>query len=406
MKIAYLTSLYPALSHTFIRREVAALRRRGLEIDTMSVRPVEPADLSFEEDREEAARTWTILPVGVWKLLRTHGLMLLSHPLGYGAALGLAATHRVPGVRAAFWALLHFGEAVLLAAELEARDVRHLHTHFGNSGGTVGLLAARLLGIEWSLSVHGSKAEFDYPAAPLLGAKVRAAAFVRCVSRFGSSQLMRRSDPRDWRKLFVARCGVDVASLPALAEPPRRAEGPRRVVTVGRLVPEKGHQGLLEAFRWVAERREDVELTIVGEGADRQRLEEHAATLALESRVHLPGARSEPDVLRLVAEADVFALGSLIEGLPVVLMEAMALGTPVVAPRLSGIPELVEHERTGLLFTPGDWSELATGIERLLEDPELGEGLRQAARVRVEEDFDVSRAVEPLWKRFLEGEPS
>lgn len=404
MRIAYLTSHYPAVSHTFIRREVAALRARGLEIDTWSVRAADPAELAFEADRAEAARTGTILPAGAWRLLRAHGRMLRAHPRGYASALLLAARHRMPGARAALWAVLHFGEAVLLAAELEARGVEQLHVHFGNSGGTVGLLAARLLGIEWSLSVHGSKAEFDYPAAPLLGAKVEAAAFVRCVSRFGCSQVMRLSEPEQWRKLFVANCGVDVASLPAPAEAPPPEPRPRRIVAVGRLVPEKGHVGLLEAFRWVAERRADVELTIVGEGPDRRRLERHVETLALESRVHLVGARSEPEVLELVAAADVVALASLIEGLPVVLMEAMALGTPVVAPRLSGIPELVEHERTGLLFTPGDWSELATGIERLLDEPGLCKELRRAARERVEAEFDVPRAVEPLFRRFAEGE--
>jgi glycosyltransferase involved in cell wall biosynthesis len=177
-----------------------------------------------------------------------------------------------------------------------------------------------------------------------------------------------------------------------------------RIVSVGRLSPEKAQVGLLEACAKLVEEGLDIELEIVGEGPERGRLEERIRRLGLGDRCKLVGALPETEVFRRVEGADVFALSSLIEGLPVSLMEAMALGVPVVAPRLTGIPELVVDGETGVLFHPADWGGLAAALRRLLEDASLRSSLAAKGREKVACEYDVDVSVEPLWKRLLEEE--
>jgi glycosyltransferase involved in cell wall biosynthesis len=400
MAIGYLVSSYPAVSHTFVRREVTELRRRGAEIHTFSVRRPRAADLVGAADREELARTWHILPVRAAELLRAHLRMLAARPAAYASTLVRALRHRTPGLRALRYALFYFAEAVRLADELERRGVSHLHSHFSNSGATVGLLAAALLGIDWSLTLHGS-ADLDGATRPLLGQKIEAARFVACASQYLRSQAWRAVSPDCWERIFVSRCGIDLGDFRPPAQGARGpAGGPLRILCVGRLAPEKGHRGLLEALAQLLAGGVDARLCILGEGPERAALEARCGELSLGERVSLPGSTDEAGVVRALHAADVFALSSLMEGLPVVLMEAMACGVPVVAPRLCGIPELVEDGRSGLLYTPGAWDELAAALRRLAGSPELQQALALAGRSRVEADHAIARAVLPLWERL------
>lgn len=390
MRIGYLVSRYPAPSHTFIRREVEALRRRGLEIHTFSIRPPEDAT---GDDGVTRGGTWVLLPVHPARLVGAHGRMLLRRPGAYLHTLGRALAHRVPGARALLWSLFHFAEAVVLAEELERRGIEHLHNHFANAGANVGYLATRLLGIQWSLTLHGIS-EFDYPAGPLLPEKVAAAQFVACASYFGRAQAMRVTPPSQWAKLHVVRCGVSLENLPRWRPP--AAGGPLRILVVGRLAPEKGHVGLVRAFSEAVAQGLDATLRIGGAGPGRDDVQDAVRACGLGDRVRLLGRLRERQVLEEMARADAFVLPSFMEGLPVVLMEALALGVPVVAPRVAGVPELVEHGRTGLLFTPGHFAELADRILQLAADPALRRRLGHRGRRRVRACFDVERAVEPL----------
>ncbi len=401
--LAYLISEYPSVSHTFVRREIAALRRRGLAIDTFAVRAPAQESLCSPKDRQELASTWYLQPARPIKVIRDHVVALAKRPGSYLRTFARALRHRVPGMKSLLWSVFHFVEAIQLACELDRRGVQHLHTHFANSGGTIGMLASGHLGIPWSLTVHGSKAEFDYPAAPLLGAKVGAAAFVACVSHHGRSQLYRLSNIADWRKLFVSRCGVELDAFPRRsAEPP--TGGRRRILCVGRLVAEKAQTGLVEALARLIAAGYDAELALVGDGAWRPLLEAQSRELGVADRCHLLGALPEEGVRDELEKAHLFASSSLIEGLPVALMEAMAIGIPVIAPRLSGIPELVREGDTGLLYDPGNWEDLAAALSRLLEDPKLGEHLANRGRSLIETDFDVDRAVAPLLERMKHGD--
>lgn len=401
MRIGYLVSAYPAVSHTFIRREVEAIRRRGAEVATFSVRRTNSSELHFESDLREAAQTRSILPASPFTLIRDHVWALVQRPISYVRTIVLSRRHRLPGVRGWLWAWFHFAEAIRLARFLDEDHISHLHSHFANSGATVGLLASSYLGLPWSVTLHG-RADFSYPAVALLEDKIQQARFVVCVSHFGRASALSYADPNVADdKIFVVRCGLDFQTLPTAR--PEAVSHPRmRILSVGRLSYEKAQVGLLEALATLVREGVDVELEIVGEGPERARLEKRIQRLGLEDRCQLVGAMPETEVFERLETADVFALSSLIEGLPVSLMEAMALGVPVVAPRLAGIPELVEDHQTGLLFHPADWHGLTGCLRRLLEDASLRSTLVENARTKVAREYDVDLSVEPLWRRLVD----
>lgn len=398
MRIGYLVSQYPATSHTFIRREIAALRTLGWDVDTFSVRKPSEAERRSPIARAEYEQTWYALPPRpdiVLALLSG----FVRHPVRFMSVLVLALRHRVPGVRSFVWSWFYFAEAMYLATELRRRRIDHLHNHFGNAGAIVGMLATRYLGITWSLSMH-AVSEFDYPYGPLLGEKIHAATFGPCCAHFAQAQAMRFSDPKDWHKLFVTRCGLELDRLRAMAPERTRASTRPRILCVARFSPEKGVDGLLHAFSKLQQLGVDAELRIVGDGPYAGALRAQARALGIEERCTFTGRLPEEQVPAEYANADIFAMASLMEGLPVVLMEALALGVPVVAPGLAGIPELVQHDVTGLLYRPSDWDDMAAQLALLAGDPALRSRLARAGQKLVEEEFEISRAVAPLHERL------
>jgi glycosyltransferase involved in cell wall biosynthesis len=202
---------------------------------------------------------------------------------------------------------------------------------------------------------------------------------------------MRLVAPEQWDKLHVVRCGVPVPTTDA-----RKLSKRKEIISVGRLSAEKGQAGLLQAFATLSNDRPDAALVIVGDGPEGAALRAMAARLGIADRVTFTGRLSEPDTLRRIAAAHVLVLPSFMEGLPIVLMEAMAAGTPVVASRVAGIPELVDDGRNGLLFTPSKWDELAGCMRRLLDDDALRERFAEQGRVTIESEFDIRRSAEIL----------
>lgn len=394
MKIAYLVSQFPAPSHTFIRREVEALRRRGLSIDTFSIRPGEALS---EADRQDLARTFTVLPAPKLDLLRNQATMFLKRPGSYLSTLQATLQHRIPGSKNLLWALFYFVEAMRLAEELDRRGITHVHNHFANPASHVGLAATRYLGIGWSVSLHGL-GDYDGPTTVILPDKVSAARFIACVTYYGRAQTMRVCDPALWEKLFVSRCGIEVERLPPVKPRPPRER--LRILSVGRLSPEKGQVGLVEAFALARAKGLNAELILIGGGPDEARIKEAVQKFGVADRVELRGRQPEAAVLEAMADADLFVLSSFVEGLPVVLMEALGLELPVIAPAITGVPELVEHNRTGLLFAAGHWAELAERILEYAGDPEQRAAHAKAGRQKVLAEFDIERAVEPLLQHF------
>ncbi len=393
--VAYLTSQYPATSHTFILREVEAVRAAGVDVRTFTVRPPSTDELTDPAIAAEAATTVVILAQGMSKIVAAHARMLVRRPGNYLRAIGLALRHRPPGLRGFALALAHFAEAGMLAVELERQGVSHLHNHFANSAATVGLIAARMIDLPWSFMIHGIS-ESDYPAGVTLPDKVRAARFVACASWFGRAQAMRMVEPEHWDKIGVVRCGLRLDRLPKPADD----RFGRNIICVGRLSPEKGQAGLIESFSRLLTVVPDARLNLIGSGPDEAQLRALVARLGLEGVVNFAGRCSEADTLDAIAAADVLVMASFMEGLPIVLMEAMALGAAVVAPRLAGVPELVDDGRTGLLFTPSNWQELEARLVQLLTDDLLRQRLSHAALATIEREFDVARSATQLVALF------
>ena len=348
MRIGYLVSQYPAPSHTFIRREIDALRRRGVEVETLSIRRAESLS---EGDRTDEARTFYVLRPPWLALAGSLAATFARNPVRWCSTLLATLRHRLPGSRALLKSLAYFVEAMRLAPELRRRGVTHLHDHFANAASHVGMAAARYLGIGWSLSLHGL-GDVDGPTTPLLQEKVAAARFAACVSYYLRAQAMRLTDPILWDRFHLVRCGIEVARLPRPERRPPRPGEPVHILSVGRLSPEKGQLGLVEAFALAVDRGLDARLVLVGSGPDEARVRRAVADRRLGDRVEFLGQQPEAEVLRAMGRAHLFVIASFMEGLPVVLMEAMALGLPVIAPAITGIPELVTHGETGLLLPP------------------------------------------------------
>ena len=399
VRLAYLTSQYPASSHTFIRREIEAVREAGHEVDTYSVRRPSEEETANETDRLEAARTFYLLWQPAGAFISAHIGTLFTRPVAYLKTLDTALSHRAPGARGMLLGIAHFAESVLLACELRKRGTTHLHNHFANSAATVGLLATQLLGIRWSFTMHGIS-ETDYPAGLMLGRKIERARFVACVSWFGRAQGMRLVDPANWDKMHVVRCGLPFDRLPLRKPASLELQS---IICVGRLSPEKGQAGLLRTFARLVVKRPQLRLRLVGDGPEREGLEALARELGVGALVTFVGPLSEADALAEIARSDLLVLPSLMEGLPIVLMEAMALGVPVVASRVAGIPELVEDGIGGLLFAPSDWDELEARIERLVSDRALYDAVAEHGKEKVSGAFDVRKSAAKMVELFEEA---
>ncbi|WP_439589694.1 glycosyltransferase [Hydrogenophaga sp.] len=398
MKVAYLTSQYPATSHTFIRREVEALRGAGIDIATFSIRPPSDSERCDPENVSAFETTTYILPPRLPVLLGSHLRCVLKHPLRYLRTLRDAFRHRVPGLSSGIYSFIYFSEAMILADALRKQQIEHLHNHFANASATVGYLATRYLDIDFSLTLHGIS-EFDYPSGLLLKEKLEHARFVACVSHFGRAQAMRITSQEEWSKMEIVRCGIDPSRFsPA---PQVSGKGRLRLLHVGRLAAEKGQAGLISAFAQMQQQGIDAELRIVGDGPLEAELRHQANALGLGDRCVFLGRHGEDGVLDELRKADAFVIASLMEGLPVVLMEAMACRVPVIAPHIAGIPELVAHDETGLLFTPGDWNDLNKQLFLLLSDEARRTRLAGAGQLRTLKQFRIETAVQPLIACFF-----
>jgi colanic acid/amylovoran biosynthesis glycosyltransferase len=397
VRLAYMITGYPYPSHTFIQNEVRALRRLGVDITTFAHRRATPDELLSPTDREEFATTRALRPFRPLPHLRAHLSALVTNPAGYRRGLRAAVRLRGEGPRSLLWQLFYFAQAVILWHHCRRAGLRHIHAHFANVGCDMALLAAEIGGPEWSWSftMHGPGELYDVSWFRL-DRKVRLAAFVVCISDFARSQLMGLVEPSHWSKLRVVHCGVDTDALA-----PRAAggDGSARIVCVGRLVPVKGQLLLLEALATLGP---DVRLTLVGGGPMQAELEAAARRLGIEERVEIAGALGHPEVLERMRDADVFCLPSFAEGVPMVLMEAMALGVPVLTTRVMGIPELVHDGVSGLLVAPGSREDLIAGLRRLLDDGALRDALGAAGRRRVEADYALARSAAALRALFEE----
>lgn len=377
MRIAYLVNRYPAVSHSFVRREIAGIEAAGHEVARFSIR-APAADLPDVRDQEERGRTRVILAerAGVVLALARH---LLLHPSLTVAAFRLAGRMTPATWKAPVRRLAYVAEACWLANALHRGRVEHLHAHFGTNPAAVARLVGKLTGIPYSFTVHGPD-EFDAPVELDLGGKASDAAFTVAISRYGRSQLMRWTPVDHWPRLAIVRCGVEPTALQD--GPTAEREG---FCCVARLSAQKGLPVLLDAVALLRARGRLPRVVVIGDGEMRAELAAAITRRGLGESIELVGSRDGAAVLDALRRSRAMVLPSFAEGLPVVLMEAFATGTPVITTTVAGIPELVD-ERCGWLVPPGSPEALANAMAAAMDADaallaEMGaEGRRRVAQ--------------------------
>jgi glycosyltransferase involved in cell wall biosynthesis len=385
-RVAYLANPYPAISHTFIFREIQSLRISGLEVFPVSIDRSKDLKKMTPEEQHEAEGVKVLKDVKFLEAMLAVFRVFIRSPIGFARMLHMTINLIWHGPKSAVKAFGYLAETILFLDWIEEKDIDHIHEHFANPTAFIAMLANRYKNWGYSISVHGPDVFYQVDES-MLTEKIKRARFVRCISHYCRSQLWRLVPVDMWKKFHIVHCGVDTEVF----RPLERVENAvPEILCVGRLTSAKGQHILLDAFHIVKEQGHKFRLTFVGDGEDRQSLENKVNELNLSEEVRLTGALGQERVMDHYRRADLFVLPSFAEGVPVVLMEAMAQEIPVISTRITGIPELIEHEKTGLLVTPGNTGELAEAIIRVVEDSSLGEKLGTEGRKAVLSEFNQS----------------
>lgn len=388
VRLAYLLSQYPAVNHVFMLREIRSLRRLGLDVHVASIRPPD-RDLSLMTDaeREEAQSTYYVTRADLFRLALAHLRTLVARPVSYWRGLACALGSGLYGI-------FYFAEAIAVGDWMRRRDLLHVHTHYAS---TVGLIVARTFPVTLSVTFHGP-VEFQDPGAFRLQEKVRASLFSCAISQYGLGQLMYAGGYPEWSKLELTPLGVDLEEFPA--RPARSNPEPFQILCAGRLASVKGQHVLIAAMEMLIREGRRIRLRLAGDGPDRAALEQDVAARGLSAHVSFEGNLNQDQLRALYRESDALVLASFAEGLPVVLMEAMAMEIPCIATWVAGVPELIRDEVNGLLVAAGDAASLALAIARLASDADLRLRLGRAARQSVQQAFDVGKNVARLAEVF------
>ena len=394
--VAYLVNLYPKISHSFIRREIQALESLGVVVQRYAIRRTsEP--LVDDADREELAKTEVLLERGPRRLFQGLLRIAAGHPLRFLRTLNLALRTGVGSDRGIARHLFYVVEACALLDILRHKPVDHVHAHFGTNATAVAMYCDALGGPAYSFTAHGTES-FESPHRVRLALKAKRARFVVTVCEYGRRELIALSAEIDDSKIHVVRCGLDEAFW--AAPTPMGVTGTQLVV-VARLSPEKGHRVLLDAAGRLGRDHTNFRIVLVGDGELRSEIEHQSLTLGLSDRIHLAGWQDRAGVRRILNASRALVLASYGEGLPVVIMEAMAMGRPVVSTDVGGVSELVVEGETGWLAPPGDPERLAAVMKLALEaaDSEVA-SMGERGRERVLEMHDGRRQASRLKELF------
>jgi glycosyltransferase involved in cell wall biosynthesis len=408
VSIAYFTQMYPGLTQTFVYREVLALRARQASISTYSVWPPETEDLP-PSVRPLMDETFYIFPMNWLALLLSHLWVLVRRPLRYLGTLIFVLTRPGTSLRNRGRSLLHFCYGMPVLRDMARTGIQHIHVHFAWSASSIALIAHRILDIPFSMTLHSNEIYFD---RLLLKDKLQAASFVVTISEFNRrllEELWPESGIAD--KIHVIHCGLDpdlftTASEDAAENKTPNSKGMVQIVGVGQLAPRKGFHVLIEACHQLSQKNLPYRCHIFGEGPERERLETLCAQYDLRDQVQMPGRIYQQDLRRALARADIFCLPCVkdksgdLDGIPVVLMEAMAMELATVSTHVSGIPELIQHEQNGLLAPPDDAQALADILQQLAGDPGLRARLAQAGRETVIQEFSIHRSAAQMAALF------
>ncbi len=377
--IAYLINQYPKVSHSFIRREILALERLGFVVHRWASRGWD-ADCPDPADLAEQRHTRYLLALGPLRLGAALLSALLTRPKAFIGAVGLVWQCSRGSERAWPVHFVYLAQACIALKWARETQVSHVHAHFGTNPAEVAMLLTALGGPPFSFTVHGPE-EFDKPQSLHLRRKIQRSAFVVAISSYGRSQLYRWAALADWPKVKVVHCGLDGqftdrVFLPVTALP--------RIVCVGRLCEQKGQLLLIQAVHRLSRQGVTCELVLAGDGEMRVEIEALIRGCGLINSVRITGWIGGEQVSHELQSARALVLPSFAEGLPVVIMEAMALGRPVISTFVAGIPELVRSGENGWLVPAGDVEALAEAMRACLEAaPDRLDAMGAAGRERV-----------------------
>ena len=399
-KIGYILQTYPALTVTFIYREVIALQKLGLSIDTFSVWKPRTDQVS-EEARPLIGHTSYIFPLSWVRFIVRHLYYLLRHPRRYVGTAWHILTRPGESRKNRTRTFFHFCEAVYLAWEIQQRQIPHLHAHFTINAASIAMIIARLLGITFSFTAHN----IFFTDRLLIKEKIRAARFISVISKFSRDTLLGLVPGEDWAsKTHIVHCGISPDEF--LPVRPKPSNPTPLIFFVAQLQERKGAPYLVEACHLLKQRGISFHCTMAGHGPDKPVIEQQIHAYELEDLIDLAGAIDMEQVKDYLHRADIFVMPCILarngdmDGIPVALMEAMACEIPVVSTHVSGIPELIDDGVNGLLVAEKNALALADALQRLIEDAELRLRLGRNGRLKVLSEFNIETSAAQLAQLF------
>jgi len=403
IRLAYLVSCYPMVSMVWIVHEIRRLRQLGFEIEVASINaPDAPLAKMTPAEQEESQHTYYVKRHGILGALQAHFYTLLTRPFSYFRGLWFAVSLGKLDLKKILYGFFYFTEAVMVGEWQRRQQLSHLHVHLGTSGATVGMIAQRIFPITYSITVHGPQDFYDVDGF-YLSQKIHYAKFLGCISYYTRSQLMAFSPPSEWDKLEVSRLGVNSGFF--TPRPFREQPAIFEILCVGRLVPVKGQYLLITAVEQLLAQGYSVHLRLVGDGSERQKLEQAVKLSEKNQAITFEGAINQEQLLSLYQQTDIFVLPSFAEGLPVVLMEAMVMEIPCVTTHITGIPELIENGKEGILVAPSDQAGLIKALALLMDNPQFRHQLGIAARAKVLQQHELEKntaKLATLFQKYLD----
>ncbi len=399
--MAYFCSQYPAISHTFINREIEQIEAQGIEVHPFTMNPgkVLPGGTEFEQTQLE--KTYCLKQAGVAAALVACFSQFIRKPFGFLGGLFYALKLQQLRPKDSLWALFHFVEGAMLARQMRKRGLKHVHVHFGGSEASIAMYACRAFGFSYSFTLHGPDVFYRIDAINL-PEKIRNAAFVVCISNFARGQAMRLVGVQQIDRFPIVHCGVD----PDRYKPfPEERSDIFTIVCTGRLTPTKGQALLILACAALKKEGRDFRCRLIGGGDEADALQKMIDEHNLNGEVTLTGPLPQDGVLAELKKAHLFCLPSFAEGVPVVLMEAMSMEIPTVSTRIAGIAELIDNGNTGYLIHSGDPDGLNAVLRHAMDHPDDQIALGKAGRAFVIDEFNITTNGKRLAQIFNEKAP-
>ena len=397
-RVAYLINQYPKVSHTFIRREILALERQGIVVDRFALRGWDDDAVVDAADISEREKTRYVQKGGIATLIGELARTAIFRPARFFKAFSRALSMSRNAVRPLPYHLIYLAQACRIARWLDGSDATHLHAHFGTNPAEIAHLVRILGGPEYSFTIHGQD-EIEGAKRLHFPRKIGQSKFTVAISAYCRSQILREIPHREWDKLKIVHCGLDGEYFSDTA--PDIPETPV-FLAIGRLSPEKGHLILLDAFAKLQEQHPQARLVFAGDGPMRTELENRIAALNLKDAVEITGWVDTARVEAELSHATALVQPSFIEGLPVVIMEAMAKRRPVISTYVAGIPELVIPGVTGWLVPAGEVEALADAmVEAASARADQLQQMGEAGQTRAKERHLIDREAEKLAALFF-----